>query len=199
MAKYLELDYSNSWNEVFKTNKFTKNFSEFFDETGFIRSIDLVEDLTKKLTSRLEGFKIINRDMRQTNNGKGHGPTIFERVYSREITNGYICITVNYSQEYDSGNNVWDIRGLGLSCFIVPMDYTTEFNLYGKTFAFDDVDKADKVIEKIFNYTIENIYSINQMIEEKRSIIEVKNNIVLREKEFKNTLKNTSKYFRKGL
>ena len=196
MKKYLEIDHSSSY---FKTSESTKNFSEFFDETGFIRAIDLVEDLTKKLTSKLENFKVINRDMIQTNYGKGCGSTVFERVYSRDITNDYICITVNYSQEYDSGDNVWDLRGLGLSCFTTPNDYTTEFTIYGKTFAFDEVNKADKVIERIFNYVIENIDSINQMIEEKKKIIKKKEKLIRREKEFKGTLKTVSKSFKKGL
>ena len=216
MAKYLEFDYSEKWIKYFSENKYvkaedflrhkyfseddsTKDFSKIYDPQSFIKSIDLVEEMFEKLNSKIEGFTILDKYEDDFYKGPSN---LFERIYYKDITNGKIHIKTYYSQTccYTS-DYLYDSRFIKFYGDIDSENCVNEedneciFFMY-KYYGLTEEEAANKTIKKIFNYVINNIDHLNQLIDDKKKLVDEYNECVRRSQYLKDSIKKLNKAFR---
>ena len=212
MNKYLEFNYSEKWIKYFSENKHlnaddylmhkyfhedvsSKDFSKIYDPHGFIKSIDLVEEMFEKLNSKIGGFTILDK---YEDDFYKDPSNLFERIYYKDITNGKIHIKTYYSQTCSySSDYLYDYRFIKFYGDIDSENCVNEedneciFFMY-KYFGGEE-KAANKTIKKIFNYVIDNMDHLNQLIDDKKKMVDEYNECVRRSQYLKDSIKKLNK------
>ena len=212
MNKYLEFEYSEKWIKYFSEKKYlnvddylmhkyfhedvsSKDFSKIYDPQGFIKSIDLVEEMFEKLNSKIGGFTILDKYEDDFYKGPSN---LFERIYYKDITNGKIHIKTYYSQTCSySSDYLYDYRFIKFYGDIDSENCVNEedneciffmYNYFG-----EQEEAANKTIKKIFNYVIDNMDHLNQLIDDKKKMVDEYNECVRRSQYLKDSIKKLNK------